>query len=256
MRFGGRKLLLLGSVMNYKNMLLSFLPWVVFSVLVQRIGAHVAGIACLAAAGLALLFAYQQSKNSSVKLIDITGIAVFGVMAVVAFSGGDTAEQRIADYGRGISSLVLGLIMLGSTLVVPFTEQYARESVAQEHWTSPVFRAVNRKISFVWGVVVTLMAGGHLLAGRLDPPSDPSSGTRPVDLPYNDNLYLQPGRARPAHARRARLRAHLRRRDRHRHPGTELGRLRRGFRAGQHRPTDRWRGRDRVPQHSGQSLRD
>jgi hypothetical protein len=66
----------------------------------------------------------------------------------------------------------LALVMPGSLLVVPFTEQYARESVLRQYWHSPVFRAVNRRISAVFGLAVLAAAACHLYAGYLGAHAD------------------------------------------------------------------------------------
>jgi hypothetical protein len=171
--------------MNAKKMFLSLVPWVVFTVVINRRGADAAAIAALAAAGLSLVFLIRDSRSSGVKVIDVTGVVTFGVLAGWGFAGGQSTTNWIADYGRGAAALVLAAIMLLSAVTVPFTEQYARESVPREYWNSPVFRAINRRISSLWGVVVLVMGAGHLLAGVVDPASDPVSGARPVDLLLN-----------------------------------------------------------------------
>lgn len=171
--------------MNSKKMFLSLVPWLVFTVVINRRGADAAAIAALAAAALSLVFLVKDSQQTGVKIIDVTGVLTFGALAFVGFSGGQSVTDWIADYGRGTAALVLAVIMLGSAITVPFTEQYARESVPREYWKSPVFRSVNRKISALWGAVVTLIGLGHLLAGAIDPASNPVSGARPFDLFLN-----------------------------------------------------------------------
>jgi hypothetical protein len=171
--------------MNIKQMLLSFVPWIAFSVLAQRGGAQGATAACLVATALAILFTVRNSKTSSVKLIDLTGIATFGVMTAVAAVGDTATDANVIDFGRGASALVLGAVMLISVAFVPFTEQYARESVPREYWGSPVFRAVNRRISAIWAAAILAMGFGHLIAGHLDPNSAPQAGSRPIDLLFN-----------------------------------------------------------------------
>ncbi len=163
--------------MNAKKMFLSLIPWALFSVMIERRGANAAGFAALAAAAVALWFALKDRESGGFKVIDLAGIATFGVLAVSCFVGGDSVRNWVADYGRGTAAGVLALVMLGSAVTVPFTEQYARESVPREYWHSPVFRAVNRRISAVWGAVVAVMALGHLLAGAIDPATAPKSGT-------------------------------------------------------------------------------
>lgn len=171
--------------MNAKKMFLSLIPWLLFSMLIHRHGAQAAGIAALLAAGLAVFFLVKNSQHGSVKAIDVTGITTFGVLAAACFAGGTSVTGWVADYGRGISALVLAVVMLGSTLAVPFSEQYARETVPQQYWGSPVFRSVNRRISAVWGLIMLVMAAGHLLAGTLAPATAPAAGSGPVDLILN-----------------------------------------------------------------------
>lgn len=171
--------------MNSNKMFLSLIPWVVFSVIINRRGSDVAAIAALAAAALSLFFLVRESQKGGVKIIDVTGVATFGALAFIGFSGGQSVTNWIADYGRGTAALVLAAIMLASSITVPFTEQYARELVPREYWTSPVFRSVNRRISALWGGVAAVMGAGHLLVGRLDPASNPVTGARPVDLILN-----------------------------------------------------------------------
>ncbi len=171
--------------MNSKKMFLSLIPWVVFSVVINRRGADAAAIAALAAAALSLVFLVKNSQQGGVKVIDVTGVVTFGALAFLGFFGGQSLTDWIADYGRGTAALVLAVIMLGSAITVPFTEQYARDSVPRAYWTSPVFRAVNRKISALWGITALVMGFGHLLAGAIDPASNPVAGARPVDLILN-----------------------------------------------------------------------
>lgn len=171
--------------MNSNKMFLSLIPWAVFSVIINRRGSDAAAIAALAAAALSLFFLARESQKGGVKIIDVTGVATFGALAFIGFSGGQSVTNWIADYGRGTAALVLAAIMLASSITVPFTEQYARESVPRESWTSPAFRSVNRKISALWGGAAAVMGAGHLLAGRLDPASNPVAGARPVDLILN-----------------------------------------------------------------------
>jgi hypothetical protein len=171
--------------MNSNKMFLSLIPWAAFSVIINRRGADAAAIAALAAAALSLFFLIKQSQKGGVKIIDVTGVATFGVLAFTGFSGGPSTTNWIADYGRGTTALVLAAIMLASAITVPFTEQYARESVPREYWKSPAFRAVNRKISALWGGVAAVMGAGHILAGQIDPASNPVAGARPVDLILN-----------------------------------------------------------------------
>src|ERR1700761_3455428 len=116
--------------MNTKQMFISFVPWNAFTVLANRTGTQGAAAACLVATALAIFFFVKNSKTGSVKLIDITGIATFGVMTAVAVVGNTATDAHVVDYGRGISALALGAVMLLSVAFMPFSEQYARETTA------------------------------------------------------------------------------------------------------------------------------
>jgi hypothetical protein len=169
--------------MSSKKMFLSLVPWAVFAIVVNRHGA--AAVAALVAATMSLGFLARDRRRGGVKIIDVTGVVTFGAFSAVGLVGGPPTDTWIADYGRGSAAAVLAVIMLGSAVTVPFTEQYARETVPREYWPSPVFRSVNRRISALWGGVVAVMAAGHLLASAIDLPSDPVPGARPVDLLLN-----------------------------------------------------------------------
>src|SRR5580698_3551471 len=104
--------------MNTKHLILSFVPWIAFTVLANRAGAQGATAACLVATALAVFFTVKNSKTSSVKLIDLTGIATFGVMTAVAAVGNATTDANVVDFGRGAAALVLGAIMLISVAFV------------------------------------------------------------------------------------------------------------------------------------------
>ena len=158
--------------MKSGKLFLSLIPWVLFTIIAGRAGANFVGWAAVAAAvvtfGIAIKGMRDRTPNgtrSSVKVIDVAGVLTFIVMAVLAFNGSHGVRQHIVNYGRGACALVLAVVMLGSILIVPFTEQYARESVPQEYWHSPVFRAINRHISAAFGFAILVMAASHFYSG-------------------------------------------------------------------------------------------
>jgi hypothetical protein len=50
--------------------------------------------------------------------------------------------------------MILGFIILTLIPVMPFTEQFARESTAQAYWSSPTFKKINRVLSAGWGAAI------------------------------------------------------------------------------------------------------
>lgn len=170
--------------MNIKGMLLSLLSWLVFSIVGQRLGAESIGWAS-AAALLVAVISLIRGRRGGVKLLDVAAVVTFGLLTVVAFVGGPATREMVADYGRGGCAVILGLVMAISLITVPFTEAYARETVPQQYWSSPTFRAVNRKISAIWAVIVLAMAGGHLLNGHLAATSPTGEAPQLLDILLN-----------------------------------------------------------------------
>jgi hypothetical protein len=161
--------------MKSKSLFISLIPWVLFTLIAGRLGSNLVGLAAVIAAvavvGIIIRSRRERTTDGthpSLKIIDVSGVVTFAVIAVLAFTGSDSLRAHLADYGRGGCAVVLALVMFASLLVMPFTEQYARESTPREVWNSPVFHAVNRRISAVFGVVVLAMAASHIYSGYLE----------------------------------------------------------------------------------------
>ena len=168
------------------GMIVCLTPWLLFSFMTHREGAGAAGYAGLAAAALGVVLMWRSVRSGRrVKILDVAGAVLFALLSVAAFAGGPAAAIWVTDYGRAAATFTLAAVMLGSVAIMPFTEQYARESVPPEAWSSPTFRATNRRISLAWGAAVLVMAVGHTIAALVDPTSAPQPGMRPVDLVLN-----------------------------------------------------------------------
>jgi hypothetical protein len=161
--------------MKSTKMFLSLAPWVLFTVIAGRAGAQFVGWAAVIACALTVAIAVKgtrertaDGRRSSLKIIDGAGIVTFAAMAVLAFAGSEDLRRNIVDYGRGACALILAIVMLGSLLIVPFTEQYAREQLPRQYWGSPVFRSVNRHLSAAFGVAVLAMTVCHFYSGYLE----------------------------------------------------------------------------------------
>jgi hypothetical protein len=153
--------------MKANNLLIGIAPWVLFSVIADHIGAQYVGAAALVAGLASLVLLVRGAVTDGIKIIDAAGVVTFAALALFGFNGSAQTQQWLVDYGRGGCTLVLAAVMALSAITVPFTEQYARAQVDQRYWGSPVFRALNRKISLLWAGLITIMACSHLLAGAL-----------------------------------------------------------------------------------------
>jgi hypothetical protein len=170
--------------MNAKSMLLGLAPWILFSLVAERVGAdHVAlaaGLACLAALALTI----YEALRSSWKILDVAGVLTFGVIAAIGLAGSHHVDELLVNFGRGGSTFVLAAIMAISAFTIPFTEQYAREAVDPSLWHSTIFRAKNRSISLLWACVIFVIAISHTVAGVLAA-TDSVSGGHPCSILLN-----------------------------------------------------------------------
>lgn len=171
--------------MDAKSMILGLAPWFVFSFAVERLGADHVTIAALAACALAFgMTAYAAMQGRGWKILDVSGVLLFGLIAVVGLIGSHQVDAGLAFFGRGGSAFILAAIMAVSAFTIPFTEQYARESVDPALWHSPIFRAKNREISLVWAGAVAVMGCCHIIAGALASTAD-VAGAHPGNVLLN-----------------------------------------------------------------------
>jgi hypothetical protein len=144
---------------------IAFVPWLLFGVIVRQ-------DSLIAAAIVALLAAAAISTPGVVhgrpKVLELGTVLAFVGFTIAAALLDSSASDWLARYARAISAALLALIAFGSLLRTPFTEQYARESVPREWWSSARFKHVNRSLTAMWGVVFTAMVPSHVIAGVID----------------------------------------------------------------------------------------
>lgn len=156
-----------------------FVPWIIFWVVAgPSTWEYAAGGALLAA----LILAIPSGDRGSIKMLDVVSILFFAALTVAGLILDRSELDWLEDYSQAISSGVLALVVLGSLAFLPFTEQYARESVPREHWDSPLFKQVNRLLTFVWGLVFALSAVLGVIAQEMDSGSDWLNWIIPIAL--------------------------------------------------------------------------
>lgn len=143
----------------------AFVPWVLFTLITQHDSLKAAAITAL---GAAVVIALPALIAGRPKLLEIGAIVAFAGFAIVAFLADAATGALVARYARAMSAAVLALIAFGSLLLTPFTEQYARESVPRELWSSPRFKEINRQLTLMWAFVFVAMIPSHLIAGAID----------------------------------------------------------------------------------------
>ena len=172
--------------MSMKQVLVGFVPWIVFTLVATRVGPGAVGAACaLAFLGAVGLIARSVSRGESPKILEVVGAVVFLVLGGVSLFF-PASDAFLSGYGRAVAAMTLAAVIFLLLPVMPFTEQYARESVPREYWHTREFRSINRRISAAWGGAIVVMAVSHLVAGTFEAP-DPGVRLlhRPVDLLFN-----------------------------------------------------------------------
>jgi hypothetical protein len=177
--------------MSIQKVFVGFVPWIVFSLVATRVGPGAVGAGCLLALIVAVgLVVRSVFRGESPKLLEVTGAVVFLGLGVLSLADAG-ADTLLATYGRAIAAAILAAVIFLLLPAMPFTEQYARESVSRQYWHTREFRSINRRISAAWGGVIAAMAVSHLVGGLFELP-DPGVGLlhRPVDLLFN---WIVPG---------------------------------------------------------------
>ena len=77
----------------------------------------------------------------------------------------------------------MGLYVLATVPVMPFTEEYARQTVPREHWGSPSFKKINRVLSAAWGAAIVVLGAASLLV--IDAHATNPADNHVVDLVLN-----------------------------------------------------------------------
>lgn len=141
------------------DILFGFTPYFAFFVVLRMVAVEAAMWAAFAVA--VLIATYGKWRGRSAKILEIGAISLFGALAVfttVAHWDWTLTAVRLA-VDLGLLTITLISIALGR----PFTMQYARERVAREYWQSPLFLAINRRITWVWAGAFAALTVAHAL---------------------------------------------------------------------------------------------
>ena len=140
--------------MKSQTLILAFLPLLVFSVLARFLPHGYIGLAGLAAAAVALIAIVTSHPIWPPKILNTCSLVLFALIAVLGFTLGKNDDRWLATWGGAGVGIILGTIILLLIPVMPFTEQFARESVPKAYWSSPTFKKINRVLSVAWGVAI------------------------------------------------------------------------------------------------------
>ncbi|QMU19846.1 hypothetical protein [Gordonia rubripertincta] len=98
-----------------------------------------------------LLVVGGHRRGSKIKLLEVFDVVYFGSMAALALFASAGVIDWLEKWGGEMTNIALVTFALGSILIrQPFTLQYARESVDEEAWDSPLFLRINYVITWAW----------------------------------------------------------------------------------------------------------
>jgi hypothetical protein len=148
------------------GIVIGLVPWFLFTIIAEHGTLKIASIAAVViAVGVCI---YSARNGGRPKMIELAAVATFTVFTIIAFIADPAVTHWLTRYARAVAAGVLSLLVFGSLWFVPFTEEYAREMVPREHWNSPRFTAVNRRLTVLWGGVFAVMTVSHVIAGVVD----------------------------------------------------------------------------------------
>jgi hypothetical protein len=145
-------------------LVLSFLPLIAFSLLARLLRHGDVGVAGLVAAVIAVIAMVAVRPVWPPKILNATSFVLFTVLAIAGFTGSAGTDRWLATWAAAGVGLVMGLVILALVPVVPFTEQFARQSTPQAYWSSPTFKKINRVLSLGWGAALLGVGASRVAA--------------------------------------------------------------------------------------------
>jgi hypothetical protein len=99
----------------------------------------------------ALLLGGTLVRGQSPKLLEFADVTFFAILGVIGLVASDSTIDWLENWAGEISNIALVVIAGLSMLIrMPFTLQYARETVDRSLWDNPVFIHINYVITGFW----------------------------------------------------------------------------------------------------------
>ncbi len=154
--------------MKTLTLIFTFLPLIVFSVMARFLPHDYIGFAGLTAAVIAIIAIATSHPVWPPKIINACSLVLFALIAVLGFAVGSHDDRWLATWGGAGMPLIIGLIILVLVPVLPFTEQFARETTPQAYWSSPTFKKINRVLSAGWGLAIFAVGVSRVAAAAIN----------------------------------------------------------------------------------------
>jgi hypothetical protein len=154
--------------MKTLSLIIGFLPFIVFSLMARFLPSGDIGFAGLIAAVIAAIALVAIKPRWPPKIINACSLVLFGVIAILGFTAGRHTDSWLYTWAGAGVGIILGLVILALLPVMPFTEQYAKETVPRAQWSSPTFKKINRVLSTAWGLAIVGIGVSRLAAAAID----------------------------------------------------------------------------------------
>jgi hypothetical protein len=171
--------------MNPLSLILGFLPLIAFNLLAGRVAHNGIAWGALVALAIALINMAIAKPPWPPKIISLISAGLFLVLTLVGFLGSRSVDGWLFDWASGLVTLTLGLLLLVTMPIMPFTEQYARERAPREYWGRPLFQKINRVLSLAWAVAIVIIGLASMAVAAIDERADSTSKTNLLDLTLN-----------------------------------------------------------------------
>jgi hypothetical protein len=148
-------------------LILGFLPLVTFSLLARLLPSHDFGLAALISAVVAVIAIAAHRPLWPPMILTGSSLVLLAVLTIVGFAASAGTDRWLATWMAPAFAGVIGLIILALVPVMPFTEQFARQSTPQQYWSSPTFKQINRVLSLAWGGATVVIGISRIVAAAI-----------------------------------------------------------------------------------------
>jgi hypothetical protein len=149
-------------------LVLSFLPLIAFSLLARLLPSADVGVAGLVAAACAAVATVAVRPVWPPKILNASSLVLCTSLAVAGFAGSAGTDRWLSTWAGAGVGLVIGLVILALIPVMPFTEQFARQTTPQAYWGSPTFKKINRVLSIAWGAAIVALGVSRVVAAAIE----------------------------------------------------------------------------------------
>jgi hypothetical protein len=136
------------------SIFLGLTPFILFFMLMRL----ATPLAALGAAFVlsAVLIGRERLRGQGTKILELGSLILFGVLTLYTLVA--APDWSIAGVRLAVDGGLTVIVLVSLAIRRPFTLQYAREQVAQQYWTNPLFIRTNDIITAIWLGAFLVMA--------------------------------------------------------------------------------------------------